>query len=102
MDPLQTDKASEFSVNLQQRLSAARRNSPPSSAALRSHAERDAVDGAGGDPRIRLLPAHPEDHKGVGRDGGGGVEGFTQPTPRATLVHSDRHLQTHGSRKHDE
>lgn len=52
------------------------------------------MDGVGRDPRIGLLPAHPEDHKGVGWDGGGGVEGFPQPTPRATLVHSDRHLQT--------
>lgn len=74
----------------------------PSRRQLGSHAERDAVDGVGRDPRICLVPAHPEDHKGVGGDGGGGVEGFTQPTPRATLVQSDRHLQAHHSRKRDE
>lgn len=60
------------------------------------------MDGAGGDPGIRFLPADPEDHKGVGGDGGGGVEGFAQPAPRATLVHSDRHLQTQDNSKHDQ
>lgn len=76
-------------------------NSPPPSTPQPSHAERDAVDGAGRDPGICFVPADPEDHKGVGGDGGGGVEGFAQPAPRAALVHSDRHLQAHGKRKHD-
>lgn len=101
MDPMPTDGASEFGVHLRRRLRTAGRNSVASSAPLGSHAERDAVDGVGRDPGVCFLPAHPEDHKGVGRDGGGGVEGFTQPTPRATLVHSDRHLRTRDSGKHD-
>lgn len=57
-----------------------------------SHAERDAVDGISGDFGIGLLPTDPEDHKGVGRNGGGGVDGFPQPALRATPVEFHRYL----------
>lgn len=43
---------------------------------------------------IRFLPANPEDHKSVGGDGGGGVQGFTQPALRSTLVHFNCYLQS--------
>lgn len=57
-----------------------------------SHAERDAVDGISWDFGIGLLPTDPEDHKGVGRNGGGGVDGFPQPSLRATPVEFHRYL----------
>lgn len=58
-----------------------------------SHAERDAADGVGWDFGVHLLAADPEDHAGVGGDGGGGVEGLAQPALRSTLVHFNRELQ---------
>lgn len=58
----------------------------------RSHAERDAVDGISRDFGVGLLPTDPEDHKGVGRNGGGGVDGFPQPALRSTLVEFHRYL----------
>lgn len=43
---------------------------------------------------ICFLPADPEDHKGVGGDGGGGVQRFTQPALGSTLVHFNCYLQS--------
>lgn len=57
-----------------------------------SHAERDAVDGVCRDFGICFLPTNPEDHKGLGGDGGRGVQGFTQPALRATLVQFNCYL----------
>lgn len=58
------------------------------------YAECDAVNGVGWDFSIRFLPTDPEDHKGVGWDGGGGAQGFTQPAMRSTLVHFNCYLQS--------
>lgn len=55
----------------------------------RSHAECDAVNGVRWDFGVCFLPADPEHHEGVGGDGSGGVQGFTQPALRSTLVHFD-------------
>lgn len=61
--------------------------------AFPSHAECDAANGVCWDLGIRLLPADPEHHRGVGGDGGGGVQGFAQPALRPTLVHFNGDLQ---------
>lgn len=39
-----------------------------------------------------LLPADPEDHKSVGRNSGGGVDGFAQPALGSTLVEFNCYL----------
>lgn len=63
-----------------------------------SYAERDAADGVRRDFGICFLPADPEDHRGVGGDGGGGVQGFTQPALRSALVHFNGYLQSRTER----
>lgn len=50
------------------------------------------MDGISRDFGVGLLPADPEGHKGVGRNGGGGVDGFTQPALRSTLVEFNGYL----------
>lgn len=50
------------------------------------------MDGISWDFGVCLLPADPEDHKGVGRNGGGGVDAFTQPALRSTLVEFNGYL----------
>lgn len=47
---------------------------------------------------ICFLPADPEDHRGAGGDGGGGVQGLTQPALRAALVHFNRYLRSRTGR----
>lgn len=61
-----------------------------------SHAKRDGVDGISWDFGVRLLPTDPEDHKGVGRNGGGGVDAFTQPALGSTLVEFHCYLHREG------
>lgn len=58
-----------------------------------SYAECDAANAVCWNFGVCFLPADPEEHKGVGGDGGGGVQGLTQPAGRATLVHFHYHLQ---------
>lgn len=58
-----------------------------------SYAECDAVNGVCWDFGIFFLPTDLEDHKGVGWDGGGGAQGFTQPAMRSTLIHFNCYLQ---------
>lgn len=50
------------------------------------------MDGISWDFGVCLLPTDPEAHKGVGRNGGGGVDGFTQPALRSTLVEFNCYL----------
>lgn len=61
--------------------------------AFPSHAECDAANGVCWDLGVCFLPADPEHHRGVGGDGGGGVQGFAQPALRPTLVHFNGDLQ---------
>lgn len=44
------------------------------------------MDAISRDFSVGLLPTDPEDHEGVGRNGGGGVDRFPQPALRAALV----------------
>lgn len=55
------------------------------------------MDAISWDFGVCLLPPDPEDHKGVGRNGGGGADGSTQPAPRSTLV--ERHYYLYGGEK---
>lgn len=57
------------------------------------------MDGIGWDFGVCLLPADPEDHKSVGRNGGGGAEGFTQPALRSTLVEFNCYLYREEKRR---
>jgi len=59
-----------------------------------SYAECDAVNGVRWDFGICFLAADPEEHKGVWRYGCGGIQGFTQPSVRATLEHFNCYLQS--------
>lgn len=58
-----------------------------------SSAKCDAVNSVCWDFGIRFLATNSEDHKGVGRDDGGGIHGFTQPAVRTSFIHFNSYLR---------
>lgn len=63
---------------------------------MASDAQRDAADGVCWNFGIGFLPADPEEHVRAGGDGGGGVQGLSQPAMGSTLVQFHCHLQETG------